>query len=85
MYALAPEVTFTPAEHGAVLLHHRTGRYWLVNDTGATVLASILADGTITHAVDRLAEVYQDTPREQVEDHSRALMDKLVTAGLVTS
>lgn len=85
MYALAPEVTFTPAEHGAVLLHLRTGRYWVVNDTGATVLRSILDDGTITRAVDRLAAAYRNTPREQVENHSRALIDKLVTAGLVTS
>lgn len=85
MYFLPSDVTFTPAEHGAVLLNQRTGRYWVVNDTGATVLRDILAGGTIMGAVDQLAALYRDTPREQIENDSRALIDKLVAAGLVTS
>jgi hypothetical protein len=84
MYALAPDVTFTPAEHGAVLLHHRTGRYWVVNDTGAAVLRGVLAGGTPADAAGRLAAAHRDTPRDQIEDHSRALLDRLVTVGLVT-
>jgi hypothetical protein len=85
MYALAPDVILTEAEHGVVLLNERTGSYWLVNDTGAALLRSIADTGTIDQAVTELCDTYRDTAPERIEQDSRALIAHLQAAGLVTS
>ena len=38
--SLSPHVTMTETEHGTVLLDERTGRYWALNATGTTVIAT---------------------------------------------
>jgi len=85
MYTLARDVTLTPAEYGAVLLHHHTGRYWVMNDTGTAVLQEVLDSGSINNAVDRLVREFPDTTRDVIEGHSRALIETLVTAGMVAT
>jgi hypothetical protein len=85
VYSLAKNVAMTYAEIGAVILNERTGRYWLLNDTGATVMSTILSTGSIEHAVEALDSRYHGVAREQIEHDARSLVAQLQTAGLVTS
>jgi hypothetical protein len=39
---LHPDVVTTDTDDGMVLLHQRTGRYWQLNTTGASVLRRLL-------------------------------------------
>lgn len=83
MYSLAKHVTMTEAEHGAVLLNERTGRYWLLNDTGAMALGRLLETGSIEEAVGLLCASYRSPDRQQVERDVHALVEQLQAAGLV--
>jgi hypothetical protein len=42
-FALSPDLTTTDTEDGMILLDQRTGRYWMLNRTGATTLRMVLA------------------------------------------
>lgn len=53
---LSPDVTMAETEHGSVLLDERTGRYWTLNVTGATVVRLLLDGGTVEEAVGVLRE-----------------------------
>ena len=40
--SLSPDVSLCETDGGVVLLDERTGRYWQLNETGATVLHALL-------------------------------------------
>ena len=84
MYSLNPNVVMTEDPTGAVLLDQRTGRYWMINDTGATVLRRLLDGGTIEEAVHELCGTYQHADSGRAEQDSRTLLDQLRASGLVT-
>jgi hypothetical protein len=44
--ALAPDLSATDTDDGMVLLDQRSGRYWMLNRTGATTLRLALAGRT---------------------------------------
>ncbi len=41
-FALVPGVSVADTENGTVLLDERSGRYWMLNRTGAVVLRCLL-------------------------------------------
>ena len=78
-FALAPHVTATPTELGMVLLDERTGRYWQLNDTGATVLRCLLDGGSVESAVTALRIRFPDAGDQLTQDVT-ALVEALRTA-----
>jgi hypothetical protein len=85
MTTLATTVVITEDETGAILLDQRTGRYWAMNDTGARVLRRLLDGGTTEDAAAELSANYAHADLTRVVRDTRALLDQLQTAGLVTS
>jgi hypothetical protein len=85
MYSLAPNVALTEDQTGAVLLHQRTGRYWTMNDTGTLVLRLLLRGSTVPEATAQVRASYPEADPDGVERDTRALLDQLRTAGLVTT
>ncbi len=83
-FALAPHVTATPTEHGMVLLDERTGRYWQLNDTGATVLRCLLDGGSVESAVTALRIRFPDAGDQLTQDVT-ALVEALRTAKVAAS
>ncbi len=81
-FSLAPYVTATYTEHGVVLLDERSGRYWQMNDTGATVLRQLLGGGTVEAAIADLRHHFPEVP-DEVSADVRKLLDALLTAKLV--
>jgi hypothetical protein len=84
MYTLDKDVTLTYTEQDAVLLNQRTGRYWLVNDTGAIVLRHLLDGDTIDDAMTTLRHRYADCDPALLEQECRDLLENLVQKGLMT-
>jgi hypothetical protein len=85
MYSLAPHVVMTEAETGAVLLNQRTGRYWMINDTGALVLRRLLDGSPVNEAASELTASYAHADPDRAERDTVALLDQLRSSGLVTS
>ncbi|GAA5708185.1 MULTISPECIES: lasso peptide biosynthesis PqqD family chaperone [Streptomyces] len=84
-FALAPEVSVTDTEHGTVLLDERTGRYWLLNGTGALALRALL-DGTSPQGVvASLCQRFPDAGTAQVEQDVDNLLHALRTAKVAAS
>ncbi len=83
-YALPPDVIATRTEDGMVLLQETTGRYWMLNGTGAAVV-QLLRDGkTVLAIVEELSSRFGQDP-ERVAADVRALLEQLGKAKLVTS
>jgi hypothetical protein len=85
MYALAPHIALTEDETGAVLLDQRTGRYWTMNDTGTLVLRQLLRGSTVPEATAEVRASYPGTDPDRVNRDTRALLEQLRAAGLVTA
>lgn len=83
MYSLAPDVVLAEAEHGAVLLNERTGRYWMMNDTALLALRCVLGGGSVPQAAVMLSQRFRGTDPALAERDIRALLDRLQTTGLV--
>jgi hypothetical protein len=84
MIALAPDLIATDTEDGMVLLNERTGRYWMLNPTGARTLRLAL-DGRSAEEV--AAELTAGSPQDasRALDDVRTLMGSLVRARLVVA
>jgi hypothetical protein len=80
---LRAHVSACPTEDGMVLLDERTGRYWQLNATGATVVAALLNGATPEQVTDRLAAT-RPVSRERVTADVTALLDQLTRANLVS-
>lgn len=81
---LAPDLTATDTDGGMVLLDQRTGRYWMLNHTGAATLRLAL-DGKSPDEVAAALTVNcpDDAPRALVD--VRTLIDSLRKARLVVA
>ncbi|MBT2429636.1 lasso peptide biosynthesis PqqD family chaperone [Streptomyces sp. ISL-112] len=66
-----------------VLLNQRTGRYWQLNATGATVLQAFLNGSTLQQISDALVQA-RPVSREHAEADVNALIDHVTRAGLVS-
>lgn len=83
MVELAARVTLTETEHGTVLLDEHTGRYWMTNGTGATVLRSFAAGGTVLDAAAALCASNTGVNMDDAERDVTALFEQLRRGGLV--
>ncbi|WP_251053320.1 MULTISPECIES: lasso peptide biosynthesis PqqD family chaperone [unclassified Streptomyces] len=83
MSRLHADVTCTTTEDGMVLLNQRTGRYWQLNATGATVLQAFLNGSTLQQISDALVQA-RPVSREHAEADVNALIDHVTRAGLVS-
>ncbi|MET8573044.1 lasso peptide biosynthesis PqqD family chaperone [Streptomyces sp. NPDC004783] len=82
-YSLSPHVTAAETDDGMVLLHETTGRYWMLNPTGAAVVRSLGQGKDVAEIAAELgARFCQDTAR--VSADVDALLKRLAEAGLVT-
>lgn len=79
---LAPHVSLVKNDDGVVLLDERSGDYWQLNATGATVLDTLLDGGTTSEAVRVLAAHHPVTAARASAD-VRNLVDSLRSARLV--
>ncbi len=84
MSRLRADVTACPTEDGMVLLDERTGRYWQLNTTGATVLQALLNGATPEHVTDRLAAA-RPVSRQRAAADVTALLEALTRASLVSA
>ncbi|WP_434587103.1 lasso peptide biosynthesis PqqD family chaperone [Streptomyces sp. A5-4] len=84
MSRLRADVTCTATQDGMVLLDHRTGRYWQLNTTGATVLQAFLDGSTPQQITDALVRA-RPVSREHAEADVNALIDHCTRAGLVSA
>ncbi|UJW31039.1 lasso peptide biosynthesis PqqD family chaperone [Saccharothrix sp. AJ9571] len=80
---LSAHVTMTPTDRGMVLLDERTGRYWTMNNTGATVLRALLTGSDTASIVADLRTTYP-AATDHVAADVTALLRALDDAGLVT-
>ncbi|WP_326686305.1 MULTISPECIES: lasso peptide biosynthesis PqqD family chaperone [unclassified Streptomyces] len=83
-YALPPDVIATRTEDGMVLLQETTGRYWMLNGTGAAVVQLLTEGKTVPAIVAELGTHFGQDP-ERVAADVRALLEQLGRARLVTS
>ncbi|UFQ13618.1 MULTISPECIES: lasso peptide biosynthesis PqqD family chaperone [Streptomyces] len=83
-YSLAPHVTAADTDDGMVLLHETTGRYWMLNATGAAVVRSLREGKGIAEVVDELGVRFSQDTTRLTADVNR-LLEHLLKAGLVTA
>jgi len=83
-YTLPPDVTATRTEGGMVLLQETTGRYWMLNGTGAAVVQLLSEGKTVPDIVEELGSRFGQDP-ERIAADVRALLEQLGKAKLVTS
>ncbi|WP_433170442.1 lasso peptide biosynthesis PqqD family chaperone [Actinoallomurus sp. CA-150999] len=83
-FSLAANVSATDADGGMVLLDERTGRYWALNTTGATILHVLLDGGTPEQAVEGLCRTHPSASARIPADVA-ALMRSLEDAEVVVS
>jgi hypothetical protein len=79
---LRKQVSTADTEYGIVLLDEDNGDYWNLNPTGALVVRTLQAGGSVADAAQRLIEEYgvePDVARRDVDD----LVEGLRSAGLV--
>ena len=75
-------VSTAEVDYGTALLDEDHGQYWNLNPTGALILQTLLAGGTVDEAARALVEQYAvdlDTASRDVQE----LIDELCSAGLV--
>jgi hypothetical protein len=81
---LAKHVSVTETDNGMVLLNQRSGRYWQLNNTAATVMRALLEGRPAEDAVRVLREQHSD-PDTRIEADVDNFLQALRTAKLVTS
>lgn len=83
-FSLAPEVVVTESDDGMVLLHEGTGRYWMLNPTGAAIVR-LLQDGReVPDIADEIGTRFSQDPARVAADVG-ALVENLAKARLVTT
>ncbi|TMQ90814.1 lasso peptide biosynthesis PqqD family chaperone [Actinomadura soli] len=81
---LRPGVSTADTAYGTVLLDERSGDYWQLNPTAATVFRRLAAGDSETQAAAALADEFDVDPAQALLDVT-ALVEHLRTARLVTS
>ncbi len=79
---LRPGVFLAEVEYGTALLDEERGEYWNLNPTGALILETLLAGGTVDEAARALADEYAVDLGSAARDVEE-LLDELCSAGLV--
>ncbi|NEY34060.1 lasso peptide biosynthesis PqqD family chaperone [Streptomyces sp. PRKS01-65] len=82
-HSLAPDVSATPTDDGMVLLQETTGRYWMLNPTGAEVVR-LLGQGRDAAGIAEELGARFPGQSDRVAADVAALLGHLVRARLVT-
>ena len=82
--SLGRDVVMSDVDGGVVLLNSRSGRYWHLNATAATMLKELLNGCSPEQTATRITDGSDGAP-EQVCADVLALVDSLRQARLVTS
>jgi hypothetical protein len=83
-YELRDGIALTATEYGQVLLDKRTGVFWSLNETGATILEKLL-EGQEQHGIASYLCARYDSDEHEVAQHVAALIKSLAEAKLITS
>lgn len=83
-FALGPDVSAIESDDGMVLLHEGTGRYWMLNPTGAAVVRLLQEGRETADVIDVLSARFSQDPARVAAD-VEALMTGLAKARLVTT
>lgn len=81
---LRPDIATTDTDDGLVLLDERTGGYWQLNPTGASVLHALLAGHDPERIAQDLAAHYR-IDRQQAQRDVTTLTEQLYATKLVVS
>lgn len=81
-FTLRDGISIAEVDYGTALLDEDRGEYWNLNPTGALILQTLLAGGTVEQAAHAVAEQYAVDPETAGLD-TRQLVDELCSAGLV--
>ncbi len=79
---LRADVSMVDDAGSAVLLDERTGRYFQLNGTGATIVRGLLGGRSVADTARRLAERHPAAADRALADVT-GLLDQLADAGLV--
>lgn len=79
---LRPGVLLVEVDYGTALLDEERGEYWNLNPTGALILETVLAGGTVDEAARALADEYAVDLGSAARDVEE-LLGELCSAGLV--
>jgi hypothetical protein len=83
-YRHAPDVTSTREGDRTVLLDHRAGAYFGLDEVGTRVWELLGADASLGAVVDALAEEY-DAPRAVLERDTTEIVSRLRENNLLTA
>jgi hypothetical protein len=81
---LRPHVSTAETESGTVLLDEAHGRYWLLNNTAALILNTLLDGATEQQAAHRLRERHPSLAADRASADVASLVSSLTTARLVS-
>ena len=82
MFKLRDNISTAEVEYGTALLDEDQGQYWNLNPTGALILQTMLAGGTVEQAAQAVAEQYAVDLKTARRD-AQQLVDELCSAGLI--
>ena len=82
MFKLRDNISTAEVEYGTALLDEDQGQYWNLNPTGALILQTMLAGGTVEQAAQAVAEQYAVDLKTARLD-AQQLVDELCSAGLI--
>ncbi|MET9606995.1 lasso peptide biosynthesis PqqD family chaperone [Streptomyces sp. NPDC006512] len=71
-------------DYGAVLLDAKSGAYWQLNPTSATIVSALLDGGQAEDATRRLTEEY-DVDAERAAADVHAVLTAMAEAGVVAA
>ena len=80
---LRADVSTVDTDDGLVLLDERSGKYYQLNASGATVLRALLEDGSAEAAVRALCERFPHRA-DRIATDVAAVVEHLRTVGLIT-
>lgn len=81
-HRIAPDVSVAETEDGMVLLEETTGRYWMLNTTGAAVVRGLGEGHDVPAIVEELRARFPGAA-DRVAADVAALLDRLTEARLV--
>jgi hypothetical protein len=84
MLTLPRHVVHTETDYGAVLLDTETGRYWILNPTGALVVRVLLDGGGTAEAVEAVTDGY-DVDAATASKDVDTLLTQLQAGRLITT
>jgi hypothetical protein len=81
-YQRHPDLRLTALSGEGVVLHLGEKKYFSVNETGLTILQSLVQPRTFAELVDAILDEYE-VQRDEAEQTTRAFLDRCLAARLI--